>query len=69
MSAPEKNVLPSQTRATAEIPARERMSASAANKPWREAALIVLTGGLLTLMTAISPSTASVTIRELMKAS
>src|SRR5260221_3177843 len=66
ISAPEKNVLPSQTSTTAETPARARMLDTAVNNPSRTAAVMVLTGGLRTVMTATSPSMASVTIFELM---
>jgi len=43
-----KKVLPSQTSTTASIPARARMSATAANRPSRTGAEMVFTGGLST---------------------
>jgi hypothetical protein len=43
------------------------MSAIAVNNPSRTAAVMVLTGGLWTVMTARSSSTVSVTMLELIK--
>ena len=56
MSAPEQKVLPSQITSTAFAAFSPSTWASAARRPERTLAVIVFTGGLLTLMTATSPS-------------
>jgi len=62
MSAPEKNVLPSQINIAAFRPEPEAIALTASARPARTAAVMVLTGGLLTATTAMSPSYATVTM-------
>ena len=56
MSAPVKKLLPAQRRIDARARrCRRRPASSASRMPARAAAVIVLTGGLSTTMTAMSP--------------
>ena len=55
MSAPVKKLLPAQRRMTARTAASAATASSASRRPARAAAVIVLTGGLSTTMTAMSP--------------
>src|ERR1039458_7149456 len=68
ISAPEKNVLPSQRNSIARIALAVPICSSAARRPARTAAVMVLAGGLFTVTTAISPSASTVTTPDVLTA-